>query len=94
MVLATPVESSRECREERGEDGVVHGGTTDILRLPHHPLLFTSVPQGILTVHRETLTQYITFERGVEGSLYSYTLLSSNVPSCIDASVRIERQNP
>ncbi len=34
--------------------------------ITHEPLLF-SFAQGILTVHRETLTQYITFKRGGRG---------------------------
>ncbi len=34
--------------------------------------------RNILTVHRETLTQYITFKRGGEGSLYISTLYSCN----------------
>ncbi len=39
------------------------------------PLLF-SVAKGIFfTVHRETLTQYITLKEGGEGSLDSYSVV-------------------
>ncbi len=47
----------------------------------------------ILTVHRETLTQYITFKRGGDGSLYSCNCLAT-LTSCIDASVRIVTKSP
>ncbi len=43
----------------------------------HDPLLFSVAQSNILTVHRETLTQYITFKRGERGEsvlLYSVAL--------------------
>ncbi len=48
--------------------------------------------RNILTVHRETLTEYITFKRGGEGSLYPGTL--ATVTSYIDASLRIVTKSP
>ncbi len=51
-----------------------------------------------MSTYRETLTQYITFKRGGEGSLM--TLISQNlcilatVTSCIDSSVRIITKSP
>ncbi len=48
-----------------------------------------------MTVHRETLTQYITYKRAGEGSLYSQNLCSlATVTSCIDGSVRIITKSP
>jgi hypothetical protein len=47
----------------------------------------------ILTVHRETLTQYITFKRGGRGeSLLLYSLAIETY--CIDPSVRIVTKSP
>ncbi len=50
--------------------------------------------RNILTVHRETLTQYCTlhFIEGGEGGLYSCSL--ATVLSCIDTSVRIVTKSP
>ncbi len=60
--------------------------------ITHDPLLF-SAAQGIYwTVLRETLTQYITFNRGEEKGLYSSTL--GTLMSCIDPSVRIVTKSP
>ncbi len=48
-----------------------------------------------MSTYRETLTQYITFKRGGEGSLFSQNLCSlATVTSCIDGSVRIITKSP
>ncbi len=50
-----------------------------------------------MTVHRETLTQYITFKRGGERGVYTGTLVLcclAIMTSCIDASVRIVTKSP
>ncbi len=67
----------------------------------HGPEIYRDNPQLpslILTVHRETLTQYITYKRGGGdvGSLYSFTMYPSlaTVTSCIDLSVRIVTKSP
>jgi len=48
----------------------------DIQRLPTTPFPLVLRMECILTVLRETLTQYIIFNRGGESSLYSRTLLA------------------
>jgi len=48
-----------------------------------------------MSTYRETLTQYITFKRGGDGSLFSPNLCSlATVTSCIDGSVRIITKSP
>ncbi len=61
--------------------------------ITHDPLLFSVAQRNILTVHRETLTQYITFKRGGRGkSVLFYSF--ATVTSCLDLSVRIVTKIP
>jgi hypothetical protein len=55
-------------------------------QITHDPLLFSVCARNILTVLRETLTQYITFNGGGGeggGSLYSCSRYLATVLSCI-----------
>ena len=49
--------------------------------ITHDPLLLSGATRNILTVHRETLTEYITFKRGGTGEsvlLYSVVLQNTS----------------
>ncbi len=59
-------------------------GKTSLIRnteryteITHDPLLFSVVQGNIFTIHRETLTQYITFKRGGERGVCT---LAPNTP--------------
>ncbi len=63
--------------------------------MTHDPRLFSVALRNILTVHRETLTQYITFKRGGEREVCTLVLGSlATGTSCIDASVRLVSKPP
>ncbi len=49
-----------------GETSRIHN-TERYTEITHDPLLFSVARGNIFTVHRETLMQYITFERGGRG---------------------------
>ncbi len=66
----------------------------NIQRLPTTPFSLV-LRKEYFTVHRETLTQYSTFKRGGEGSLFSCILYSlATVMPCINALVRIVTKSP
>jgi len=62
---------------------------TEIYR--DYPLLFSVAQRNILTVHRETLTQYITLKGGI---CILVLCRHATVTSCIDPSVRIVTKSP
>ncbi len=71
---------------------------SEIYRNYPRPPSLQCCARNILTVHRETLSQYITFKRGgrEESVLLSCTLYSSltTVMSCVDLSMRIVTKSP
>ncbi len=79
------------CRAAPARDALAPAHTQIYRDYPRPPSLWCCA-RNILTVHRETLTQYITFKRGWRGQsvlLYPVALQFAAVTSCINASVRI-----
>jgi hypothetical protein len=65
----------------------------DIQRLPKTPFSLV-LARNILTVHRETLTQYVTFKRGSRGVCTLVLCSLATDMSCIDPSGRIVTKSP
>ncbi len=63
--------------------------TRDIHRDYQRPPFLWGCTRNILTLRRETLTQYITVNRGGSGESVLYSCILATVTSCIDTSVRI-----